>query len=45
MTTTTQPTESTTVVTTWLAEFGAALAANDPGRRPPCSPKTASGVT
>jgi putative flavoprotein involved in K+ transport len=32
MTTTTQPTESSTLVTGWLAEFGAALAANDPGR-------------
>ena len=32
MTTTTQPTEAATTVTSWLAEFGAALAANDPGR-------------
>ena len=30
MTTTAQPTEAATAVTTWLAEFGAALAANDP---------------
>src|ERR1700691_5734759 len=30
MTTTAQPTEATTAVTTWLAEFSAALAANDP---------------
>ena len=32
MTTTAQQTEAATAVTTWLAEFSAALAANDPAR-------------
>ena len=32
MTTTAQQTEAATAVTAWLAEFSAALAANDPAR-------------
>ena len=32
MTTVTQPDEATAAVTTWLGQFGEALAANDPAR-------------